>query len=186
MTNPKKLMRRMLVALALVLAAPLGGISSTLIGVDVAQAQQQRLISAVLFEGNTGFSDAQLLAMVNTAESGSYTESSLAADAESIRLAYVGKGYIGVTVTPRVEQTESGRARITFVVNEGKRTGIAAINFTGNNAIASGTLKSIIRTHETSLLSWIFRDDTYSEELLQVDSSLIELFYMNHVTRTRR
>ena len=179
MTNPKKLMRGVFVALALV-AAPLAGVSGTFIGVDAAQAQQQRLISAVLFEGNSGFSDAQLLAMVNVAEQGSFSEAGLAADAESIRLAYVGKGYMGVTVTPRVEQSESGRARITFVVNEGQRTGIAAINFTGNNSISSGTLKSIIRTHETSLLSWLFRDDTYSEDLLSVDRGLIELYYMNH------
>jgi outer membrane protein insertion porin family len=179
MTNPKKLMRGIFVALALV-AAPLAGVSGTFIGVDAAQAQQQRLVSAVLFEGNSGFSDAQLLAMVNVGEAGSFTEAGLAADAESIRLAYVGKGYMGVTVTPRVEQSESGRARITFVVNEGQRTGIAAINFTGNNSIGSGTLKSIIRTHETSLLSWLFRDDTYSEDLLAVDRGLIELYYMNH------
>lgn len=180
MTNPTKLMRGIYLALALVVAAPLAGIGGTFIGVDAAQAQQQRLISAVLFEGNSGFSDAQLLAMVNVAEQGSFTEAGLAADAESIRQAYVGKGYMGVTVTPRVEQTENGRSRITFVVNEGQRTGIAAINFTGNNAISSGTLKSIIRTHETSLLSWLFRDDSYSEDLLTIDRGLIELYYMNH------
>lgn len=179
MTNPKKLMRSIFVALALV-AAPLAGVSGTFIGVDAAQAQQQQLISAVLFEGNSGFSDAQLLAMVNVAEQGSFSQAGLAADAESIRQAYVGKGYMGVTVTPRVEQSENGRARITFVVNEGQRTGIAAINFTGNNSIGSGTLKSIIRTHETSLLSWLFRDDTYSEDLLAIDRGLIELYYMNH------
>jgi len=180
MTNPKKLMRGIYVALALVVAAPLAGISGTFIGVDAAQAQQQRLISAVLFEGNSGFSDSQLLAMVNVAEQGSFTDAVVAADAESIRLAYVAKGYTGVTVTPRIEQSESGRSRITFVVNEGERTGIAAINFTGNNSISSGTLKSVIRTHETSLLSWLFRDDAYSEDLLVIDRGLIELYYMNH------
>lgn len=180
MTNPKKLMRGIYLALALVLAAPLGGISGTFIGVDAAQGQQQRLISAVLFEGNSGFSDSQLLAMVNVAEQGSFSDAGLAADAESIRLAYVSKGYMGVTVAPRVEQSANGRARITFVVNEGERTGIAAINFTGNNSISSGTLKSVIRTHETSLLSWLFRDDAYSEDLLAIDRGLIELYYMNH------
>lgn len=181
MTNPKKLMRGLYVALALVVAAPAGVVGGTILGVDVAQAQQQRLVSAVLFEGNSGFSDAQLLAMVNVGERSTFTDASLAADAESIRLAYVAKGYTGVTVTPRVEQSsQNGRALITFVVNEGARTGIAAINFTGNNSISSGTLKSIIRTHETSLLSWLFRDDAFSEDQLQIDKGLIELYYMNH------
>jgi outer membrane protein insertion porin family len=180
MTNPKKLMRSVYVALALVVAAPLGAFSGTILGVDVAQAQQARLISAVLFEGNSGFSDSQLLAMVNTAESGTYTQAGLAADAESIRQAYIAKGYIGVSVAPRVESVSADRDRVVFVVNEGDRTGIAAINFTGNNSINSGTLKSVIRTRETHLLSWLFRDDAYSEQMLQVDSGLIELYYMNH------
>lgn len=180
MTNPKKLMRGLFLALALVLAVPAAVTGGSFLGVDAAQAQEQRLISAVLFEGNSGFSDAQLLAMVNTAEAGSFTQAGLAADAESIRLAYVAKGYMGVTVTPRVEDAGNGRARVTFVVNEGQRTGIAAINFTGNNSISAGTLKSIIRTHETHLLSWLLRDDAYSEDQLQVDRGLIELYYMNH------
>ncbi|MBK8082922.1 MAG: outer membrane protein assembly factor BamA [Devosia sp.] len=177
MTKLTKLTHGAFLALALILAAPLGGV---LIGAPAVQAQEQRLVAAVLFEGNNGFSDAQLLAMVNVAGRGSFTDGSLAADAESIRLAYVAKGYMGVSVTPRLEAAENGRTRVTFVVNEGERTGIAAVNFTGNNAINGGTLKSVIRTRETHLLSWLFRDDAYSEDQLQIDKQLIELYYMNH------
>ncbi|RZL70683.1 MAG: outer membrane protein assembly factor BamA [Rhodococcus sp. (in: high G+C Gram-positive bacteria)] len=162
----------------MVLAAPLGGVSGPLVG--VAQAQEQRLTSAVLFEGNSGFSDAQLSDMINVTTRGSFSDGSLAADVETIRLAYVGKGYTNVKVASRLEQAPNGRTRVTFVVDEGTRVGIAAINFTGNNSIGSGTLKSIIRTHETHLLSWLFRDDAYSDEQLQVDRQLIELYYMNH------
>jgi outer membrane protein insertion porin family len=180
MTNPKKLMRGVYVALALVLAAPLSGIGGPILGVTEAQAQQGRLISSVLFEGNAGISDSSLLAMVNTAASGTYTQASLAADVETIRLAYVAKGYTSVSVTTRIEPVSNDRDRITFVVVESERTGIAAINFTGNNSIGAGTLKSVIRTRETHLLSWLFRDDAFSEEMLQVDSRLIELYYMNH------
>jgi len=177
MTKLTKLTHGAFLALALVLAAPIGGV---LLGAPAVMAQEQRLVAAVLFEGNNGFSDAQLLDMVNVADRGSFTEGSLAADAESIRLAYVAKGYMGVSVTPRLEAADNGRTRVIFVVNEGERTGIAAINFTGNNAINGGTLKSIIRTRETHLLSWLFRDDAYSEDQLQIDKQLIEIYYMNH------
>lgn len=173
-----KLTRGALLALALVLAAPLGGVSVPLVG--VAEAQEQRLTSSVLFEGNNGFSDAQLSDMINVTSRGSFTDASLAADVETIRLAYVGKGYTNVKVSSRLEQAPNGRTRVTIVVDEGSRVGIAAINFTGNNSISSGTLKSVIRTHETHLLSWLFRDDAYSEDQLQVDRQLIELYYMNH------
>ena len=178
MTYLKKLTRGALLALAIALAAPLGGVVGPLVG--VAQAQDQRLVSAVLFEGNSGISDALLSDMLNVTSRGSFTDASLAADVETIRLAYVAKGFTNVKVSPRLEAAPNGRTRVTFIVDEGTRVGIAAINFTGNNSINSGTLKSIIRTHETHLLSWLFRDDAYSEDQLQVDRKLIELYYMNH------
>lgn len=178
MTHLKKLARGAFLALALVLAAPLGGVGDPLVG--VAQAQEQRLVASVLFEGNNGFSDAQLSDMINVTSRGSFSDASLAADLETIRLAYVGKGYTSVKVTSRLEAAPNGRTRVVIVVDEGQRVGIAAINFTGNNSISSGTLKSVIRTHETHLLSWLFRDDAYSEDQLQIDRQLIELYYMNH------
>ncbi len=180
MTNPIKLTRGVFLALAMLVAAPFAGAGTPLVGVEVAHAETQKLVSSVLFEGNNAFSDAALLAMVNVGERGSYTEQSLASDVESIRLAYAAKGFDKVSVSVKTEASDNGRTRITFVVNEGERTGVAAINFTGNGSIGSGALKAIIRTHETGLLSWLFRDDTYSQEQLQIDSSLIELYYANH------
>jgi outer membrane protein insertion porin family len=177
MTSLKRLARGVFVALALLAAVPAMSMAPF---AGAAVAQEQRLVSAVLFTGNQGFSDAQLLAMVNVGERGTFSEDSLAADAESIRLAYVEKGYMGVTVTPRVEDAGNGRSRVTFDVNEGQRTGIAAINFTGNNSINAGTLKSVIRTRESHLLSWLFRDDTYTETNLAIDRELIRLYYANH------
>jgi outer membrane protein insertion porin family len=162
MTYLKKLTRGALLALAIALAAPLGGVGGPLVG--VAQAEDQRLVSAVLFEGNSGISDALLSDMINVTSRGSFTDASLAADVETVRLAYVAKGFTNVKVSSRLEAAPNGRTRVTIVVDEGTRVGIAAINFTGNNSISSGTLKSIIRTHETHLLSWLFRDDAYSED----------------------
>jgi outer membrane protein insertion porin family len=181
MKSPTKLMRGVFLALTLTLAAPFGAAGGLGLGVGQAQAQQQEtLISSVLFEGNKRFSDAQLLAMVDVAERGTFNEGRLAADAESIRLAYEAQGFNGVTVTPRTEVASNGRTRVTFVVDEGERTGIAAINFTGNNSIDAGTLKSVIRTRESHLLSWLFRDDNYTPQQLEIDKELIRLYYANH------
>lgn len=178
MIQPTKLMRGLILAFAFLAAAPLAGANLPVVGIQAVAAQEQ-LVSSVLFEGNRRFSDAQLQAMVDVATTGIYTQQRAAADAESIRQAYVRDGFNGVSVSPRVEAAEGGRVRVTFVVNEGDRAGIAAINFTGNNSISAGNLKGAIRTKETGILSWLFRDDTYDEQKLAIDRELIRLYYSN-------
>lgn len=179
MNFPKMLMRGVFLALALILVAPVAGLSGPL-GVTTAQAQaRDPLVSSVLFEGNQGIPDSQLLAMVDVATRGIASPAILEADAESIRLAYNDKGYANVQVSTRLQPTSSGRVLVTFVINEGERAGIAAINFTGNNSIDAGTLKSVIRTRETHLLSWLFRDDAYTPQQLAIDKELIRIYYGN-------
>ncbi len=137
------------------------------------------IVASVLFEGNQRFSDAQLMAMVNLASRGTYTDERLASDVRSIELAYDDAGYNSVTVSARTEVVNDGRMRVVFVVNEGDRAGIAAINFTGNNAFGSGTLKSIIDTRESHLLSWLFNDDQMSQQKLNADKEKIRYYYAN-------
>jgi outer membrane protein insertion porin family len=180
MTDPTKLMRGVFLALAITIVAPFAGMNAAPFGAGPAVAQQRDpLVAAVLFEGNQGFSDAQLLAMVDVATRGIASPGLIAADAESIRLAYESKGYVNATVTPRVEDVGNGRVRITFVINEQDRTGIAAINFTGNNSISAGALKSVIRTRESHILSWLFRDDAYDPQKLALDKELVRIYYAN-------
>jgi outer membrane protein insertion porin family len=178
MIHPTKLMRGAFLALAILGAAPFAGPSIPLLGVVTAQAQEQ-LVGSVLFEGNRRFSDSQLLAMVDVSASGIFTQQRLASDIESIRQAYDRDGFLAVSVTARTEATTDGRVRVVFVVNEGDRAGIAAINFTGNNSIGAGNLKGTMLTKETGILSWLFKDDGYDEQKLAVDRERIRLYYAN-------
>lgn len=178
MIHPTKLMRGVFLALAILGVAPLSGTSIPLLGVATAQAQEQ-LVASVLFEGNRRFTDSQLLAMVDVSASGIYTPQRLNADIESIRQAYDRDGFLSVSVTAATETTTDGRVRVMFNVNEGNRAGIAAINFTGNNAIGGGTLKGAMITKETSILSWLFKDDGYDEQKLAIDRERIRLYYGN-------
>jgi outer membrane protein insertion porin family len=177
MINPTKLLRGAVSAVAIIGAAPVVA-ALPVIGVASVQAQEQ-LVGSVLFEGNRRFSDSQLLAMVDVSASGLFTQQRLAADIESIRQAYDRDGFLGVTVTARTEPTADGRVRVIFQVNEGERTGIAAINFTGNNSIGTGNLKGAMLTKETGILSWLLRDDGYDEQKLAFDRERIRLYYAN-------
>jgi len=178
MIHPTKLMRGAFLALAILGSASLAGPGIPLVGVATAQAQEQ-LVGSVLFEGNRRFTDKQLLGMVDVSASGIFTQGRLASDIESIRQAYDGEGFLSVSVTSRTEALPDGRVRVVFVVNEGNRAGIAAINFTGNNSLSAGNLKGAMLTKETGFLSWLLKDDGYDERKLAVDRERVRLYYAN-------
>jgi outer membrane protein insertion porin family len=177
MIHTTKLMRGAVSAIAILGAAPMAA-GVPVLGVVTAQAQEQ-LVASVLFEGNRRFPDNQLLQMVDISASGIFSQQRLNADIESIRQAYDRDGFMSVSVTARAEQTADGRVRVIFTINEGERAGIAAINFTGNNAIGSGNLKGAMLTKESGILSWLLRDDTYDEQKMAVDRERIRLYYAN-------
>lgn len=134
-------------------------------------------VSSVAFQGNRRFSTAQLNTMVDVATRRVYTQEGIAGDIRTIEAAYDQAGYTNVSVTTRTETASDGRLRVVFVVNEGDRAGVAAINFTGNNSIGTNQLKSAILTKESHLLSWLTRDDLFDEDRLAVDRELIRLYY---------
>ncbi|QQR40513.1 outer membrane protein assembly factor BamA [Devosia rhizoryzae] len=177
MTHPTKLLRGAVSAIALLGAAPMAA-GVPVLGVVAVQAQEQ-LVASVLFEGNRRFSDADLLKMVDVSASGVYTQQRLNADIESIRQAYDREGFMSVSVTARTEAAADGRVRVIFSVTEGDRAGIAAINFTGNNAIGANNLKGAILTKESGILSWLLRDDMYNEQKLAADREIIRRYYAN-------
>ncbi len=144
------------------------------------RVSENSIAASVLFEGNMRFSDANLVAMIDTMNRGTVDEAGLARDVQSIQRAYQEVGYSNVKVSYRLEPVGNGRMRVVFVVDEGVRSGIAAINFTGNNNVSAWQLKSVISTKETGWLSWLLRDDNYTQEALERDRELIRIYYANH------
>lgn len=245
MIDPRKLMRGVILALAILVAAPFAGSATPFLGVEAAQAAtvtnisvsgnsrvdkatiisyltlkvgeqltaakisssidalyktglfrtvnitasgstvyvkvtENAIVASVLFEGNQRFSDQNLLDLVDVGTRGTYSPETLQQDIASIKAAYNQVGYTAATVTARTEPVDNGRMRVVFVINEGTRAGVAGINFTGNNSVSGGVLKSVIKTKETGFLSWLLRDDNYTPEQLQIDRELIRRYYNDH------
>lgn len=149
-------------------------------GIVFVKVSENPSVASVLFQGNQRFSDAELLTMVSASSRGSYSPDRVQSDVATIKQAYASAGYTNAAVTAQTASVDNGRVRVTFVINEGVRSGIAAINFTGNNAFNAGTLKGVIRTKETGFLSWLLRDDTYEPQQLEIDKQLIRQYYANH------
>jgi outer membrane protein insertion porin family len=149
-------------------------------GTLLVHVTENPIVASVLFQGNQRFSDAELLTMVQASSRTAYSPDRMQSDVAAIKQAYLAAGYTSATVNAQTQTVDGGRKLVTFVINEGTRSGIAAINFTGNSAFNAGTLSSIIRTKQTGFLSWLTRDDNYTPEQLEIDKQLIRQYYANH------
>jgi outer membrane protein insertion porin family len=145
----------------------------------VVQVSEYQIVNQVLFQGNKKIKDAQLAGTVQLKPRGTFSPASLDTDAEAIRAAYQRIGRNDATVTPKTVDLGDNRVNVVFEINEGDRTKIASINFTGNNAFSDRRLSDVIATKRSTILSFLLRDDIYDEERLRADEEALRRFYFN-------
>lgn len=145
----------------------------------VVEVDEYAVVNQVIFQGNKKIKDANLSQAVQLKPRGTYSDAALEADAESIRQAYSAIGRDDATVSGRTIDLGDNRVNVVFEINEGDRTKIAAINFVGNNAFNARRLKEVITTKSSNVLSFLFRDDLYSEDRLRADEEALRRFYYN-------
>ncbi|SKA33637.1 outer membrane protein assembly factor BamA [Consotaella salsifontis] len=149
-------------------------------GTLVIQVSENQIVNQVLFQGNSKIKDAQLEATVQTTPRGAFSEQTVNADVDAIRQAYAKIGRSDAVVTYRAVPVEGKRVNVVFDIQEGDRTKIETISFVGNKAFGDRRLKEVISLRESSLLSFISRDDVYDEDRLHADEEALRRFYYNH------
>lgn len=146
----------------------------------VVTVNENQLLNQVVFNGNRKIKDDKLAGMVRSRALGPYSQASIEADIQAIKKAYADIGRSDVQVTTQTAPVGEGRVNLAFVINEGDRTKIADINFTGNTHYSAGRLRSVIITKESGILSFLTRKDIYNEDKLRADEEALRQFYYNH------
>lgn len=109
------------------------------------------------------------------------TERNLFAMRKLIEDIYKKKGFLNAKVEYEVgEPDKMGEAIIKFSIDEGEKFKVGFIDFKGNLAYSSNTLKKILHTKEyrwyLRFTDWyIFKEDRWQEDLRRVEN-----FYQNH------
>ncbi|HZN56578.1 MAG TPA: outer membrane protein assembly factor BamA [Planctomycetota bacterium] len=146
-------------------------------GVTITFTVEERpIIQAVEFQGRRALKEGKLRGDIESKSGGLFSEASLQRDRELVLEKYLEAGYLFATV--RTEIRESPQAvRVIFVIEEGTRVRIREVNFTGNKAITSGTLLSIMNTREKDMLFGLLRPGYYDPEALEDDLINIRNYY---------
>ena len=145
----------------------------------VVTVSEHQIVNQVIFQGNKKVKDAQLSAAVQLKPRSPYSQAAVDADIEAIKDAYRRVGREDANVTSQIMDLGDNRVNVVFNVNEGGRTKIAAVNFVGNQAFSSRRLADVINTKRSNFLSFMLRDDVYSEDKLRADEELLRRFYYN-------
>lgn len=149
-------------------------------GTLVIQVSEYATVNQVIFVGNKKIKDDQLTQSVRLKPQGSFSNAILDADVKRIKEAYEHIGRNDATVSPQIIDLGESRVNVIFHINEGGRTKIAAVNFIGNKAFSDRRLSDVISTKKSNFLSFLMRNDVYSEDRLRVDEEALRRFYYNH------
>jgi len=135
-------------------------------------------IRRLAFEGNKRIKDEQLKNEVQSKQGGPLSRPLVQGDVNRITDLYRHDGRFTIRVEPKIIDLKGDRADLVFEIKEGEKTGVRQVRFVGNKAYTSAALAAVIKTRETSWLSFLLGNDTYDAERIEADRDLLRRFYL--------
>ena len=107
-------------------------------------------------------------------------DAALAVRAQKVRDTYHKKYFPYAKLTWTIEpMKEPGMAYVRMIVNEGKRTNVKRILFTGNSNIRSYVLRKVMKQRTVNWLSWITGAGQYNPDDLESDIESLRKAYLD-------
>ncbi len=97
-------------------------------------------------------------------------------NAEIIRLLYLQDGYYLASVSPEIT-VEGLDATVTFNVKEGPMVKIQRLTFIGNKAFSTRKLKKLLKTKESSPISFVTGSGNFNEYIFEQDLRKLMNYY---------
>ncbi len=144
----------------------------------VVQVAENEVINRVVFEGNRRLKTEQLQGEIESRARGTFSRATVQSDTQRLYDVYRRTGRYEVEIVPKTIEQPNGRIDLIFEITEGKKAGVRAINFVGNNAFGRQRLLDVMSTAETGILSWLKSNDVYDADRLNADQEAIRRLYL--------
>ena len=118
-----------------------------------------------------------ILKELNLKEKSSFIESELVEDINIIKKLYASIGFNFATVESKVQNFDQNRINLSFVLDKGKKTKIAKINFTGDKKIKSKRLRDVIASEEDRFWKFLSKNTSLSNNNIELDKRLLINYY---------
>ncbi len=135
------------------------------------------IVNRVIFEGNKATKEDKFVEEIQLAPRAIYTRAKVQSDAQRIIDVYRRSGRFAATVTPKLVELPQNRVDVIFEVDEGPKTGVAKVNFLGNEAFTDDELRGAVLTAESRWWNFFESNDNYDPDRLEYDRQLLREFY---------
>jgi len=149
-------------------------------GNTVVVVSESPQVNKIAFEGNKRLSDEQLKSVIQIKPRAFMSKNDVQSDVQRLLETYRRNGRYRAQVEAKVISLPDNRVNLVYEIDEGDKTAVTRISFSGNHAYSSGRLRDVIKTRETGLLGWLRTTDTYDPDRLQTDQEGLRKFYMKN------
>lgn len=137
-------------------------------------------INRVAFEGNSKIKSEVLAGEMKSKTRGPYSAAAVEADVQRIREIYRLGGRSDATVSSRLVNLPNGKVDVVFTINEGDKTGVKTINFTGNQVYSERKLRDLMETTEMNFMSFLKTSDVYDPDKIAADLERVRRYYLKN------
>lgn len=146
-------------------------------GALVIEVKENPIVNRVIFEGNRRLKDDAITEEIQLAPRSVYTRAKIQSDVQRMIELYRAKGRFAATVTPKVTPLEQNRVDVIYEVDEGPRTGVAKVNFVGNEVYTDNQLRGVVLTKESRWWRFFTSNDNYDPDRLEYERELLRQHY---------
>ncbi|WOD13815.1 outer membrane protein assembly factor BamA [Paraburkholderia kirstenboschensis] len=150
--------------------------------VVIVQVLERPAIGTIDFAGIHEFDKDNLIKALRVVglSQGRYYDKALVDKAEQeLKRQYLTRGYYAAEVTTTITPIDRNRVSVLFSVAEGPSAKIRQINFIGNKAFSTGTLRDEMQLSTPNWFSWYTKNDLYAKDKLTGDLENVRSYYLN-------
>ncbi len=115
--------------------------------------------------------------LMQSKQKGSYIQSNLAKDVDTIKNIYASLGYNFSTIDTKIKKINEGTVDLIFDINRGQITRISKIKFIGDKKIREKRLRDIIASEEDRFWKFISKNTRFNKNIVNLDKRLLVNYY---------
>jgi len=142
--------------------------------------EEKKVLKEIIFlPKKRAITNAELKKKINITDIPAIDKQELKRFETEIKKIYIEKSYHQTKVTSELTIDKDGKAIATFTIDEGKKSRVKRVLFTGNNAVSGKELRKILFTKEDWILGFLDNAGNLQPDRLEADKNIIEQFYQS-------